>query len=278
MGDERKRFEEKVDKMVSDQGELKQGISDIKTFLTALGERLTQVEADSRVCRDVLHDLILTSRVKEYRAQVDAKLSRPAALVFSRPNGSVAPKTTAEDLTDFIVSQFEDGESPDFVIEPMGTRGSFKLYPETHGPMESRRICASVLKAVKPDSKDKTKEDVKAKFGLNAFYDNPIFLREIRSDALRLTAQMLQDQGLKLSGKPYVKRDVLHMNDVPMFSEYLVPANEGLWPTCFAKLGEILRGNPNPNPDSPPLAQSFMENMYTAGKGMIFPNLLHSRT
>jgi hypothetical protein len=269
--EEKKAFEQKIDKMVSDQGELKQGIADIKTFLTSMGERLGQVEADTRVCRDVLHNHILATRTKEYRSQVDAKLSRPASLVFSRPNGSTTPPTTVDDLTDFINSQFEDGEGPDFVIEPMGKRGSFKLYPETYSPMESRRICATVLKAVKPDKQDSRKEDVKTKFGLNVFYDNPVFLREIRSEALRMTAQMLQAQGMKLRVKPFVKRDILILNDVPLFPEFLVPADESLWPACFTKLGEILRSNPNPNPDGPPLAQSFMEDMYTAGVGMIFP-------
>jgi hypothetical protein len=276
MGDEMKKFEEKVDKMVSDQGELKQGISDIKTFLTSMGERNAQLEADSRVYRDVLHDLILTSRVKDYRSHVADKLSRPASLVFSRPNGSTAAQTTAEDLTEFVMSQFEDeNDAPDFIIEPMGTKGSFKLYPETHGPMESRRICALVLKAVKPDpkSKNKKKKDVKSEFGLNVFYDNPPFLREIRSEALRLTAQMLQDQGLKLTGKPFVKRDVLHLNEIPMFSEYLVPSNEGLWPTCFSKIGDALRSNPNPTSFDKPLLESFMENVYKAGRGMIFPTV-----
>jgi hypothetical protein len=133
-----------------------------------------------------------------------------------------------------------------------------------------------VLQAVKPSAKNgnrASKEDVKSRFGLNVFYDNPPFLREIRSDVLRLTAQMLQAQGLKLSGKPYVKRDVLHLNEIPMFSEYLVPPNEDLWPTCYAKLGDILRSNPQPDPSRPPLAQSFMEDMYTAGRGMIFPTV-----
>jgi hypothetical protein len=274
MGDEMKKFEQKVDKMVTDQGELKQGITDIKTFLTSMGERNAQLEADSRVYRDVLHDLILTSRVKDYRSHVADKLSRPASLVFSRPNGSSSPPTSAEDLTEFVMAQFEDeNDTPDFVIEPMGTKGSFKLYPETHGPMESRRICALVLKAVKPDPKNKKKKDVKSEFGLNAFYDNPPFLREIRSEVLRLTAQMLQDQGIKLSGKPYVKRDVLYLNEIPMFSEFLVPSNEGLWPTCFSKIGDILRSNPNPVTSDVPLLESFMQNMYTAGRGMIFPTV-----
>jgi hypothetical protein len=273
MGDAQKKFEAKVDKMVTDQGELKEGINDIKDLLKTMGERLSQAEADTRVVRDAFRDFVLASRAQEYRAQVEAKLSRPATLVFSRPNGSTAPTASAELITEFIMDKFETDEAPDFIIEPMGSKGSFRLYPETYSPAESRRICATVLKAAKPNAKNNPREeDIKTKLGLNVFYDNPLFLREIRSEVLRLTAQMLQSEGLKLSGKPYVKKDVLMLNDLPMFPEYLVPPDEALWPACFSALGEILRQSPPPV-SSVPLAQSVMEDLYVAGRGLIFPTL-----
>jgi hypothetical protein len=274
---ELKQFEEKVDKMVKDHGELKTGISDIKAFLQNIGERLSQAESDQRVCRDVLRDLLLESRAKEYRAQVEAKLSRPPSLVFSRPNGSAAAlaEASVEALTDFISEKFESEDVPDFVIEPMGKRGSYKLIPETYSPMEGRRICASILQAIKPAEKKhgkKSKEDLKSRFGLNAFYDNPLFLREIRSSALRFVAQMLQDQGIKLVGKPFVRRDVMILNDIPMFPEYLVPAEESLWAPAFSFLGDTLRAPPANFSDTP-VAQAIMEDLFVAGKGMLFPKV-----
>jgi hypothetical protein len=273
MGD---TLEQKIDKMVQDQGELKNGISDIKNFLQAFGERLTQTESTSRVCRDVLRDLLLETRAKEYRAQVEAKLSRPASLVFARPNNPNAAATPAsvDALTEFISDKFE--ETPDFVIEPMGNRGSYKLIPETYSPMEGRRICAAVLQAVKPPSKEPGKKkdqrsvDLKTKFGLNVFYDNPIFLREIRSCALRFVAELLQNQGFKLSGKPFVKRDVMILNGIPMFPEYLIPTDESLWASAFPLIGDILRAPPT-NVGETPVAQAIMEDLYVAVKGMLFP-------
>ncbi len=271
-------FEEKVDKMVQDQGELKSRITDIKNLLQAFGERLVQAESNACVVRDVLRDLVLETRAKEYRAQVEAKLARPASLVFSRPNApsSVPPPASADELTDFINGKFDD--APDFVIEPMGNRGSYKLYPETYSPMEGRRICATVLQAIKPASgvknagKQKKEDDVKTRFGLYVFYDNPFFLREIRSSALRFVAEMLQDQGLKLTSKPFVKREVVMLHDIPMFPEYLVPADESLWASAFQIIGDILRSPPATG-NGPPAALAAMEDLYVAGKGMLFPKV-----
>ncbi len=281
MATELQKFEQKVDKMVADQGELKTGISDIKTFLQGFGERLTQAESNANVCRDVLRDHLLESRAKEYRVQVEAKLSRPASLVFARANGSsAAPPASVDALSDFIADKFEE-DGPDFVIEPMGTRGSYKLLPETYLPMEGRRICATILQAMKPANDGKSggkgkksnqNESVKSRFGSNVFYDNPMFLREIRSSALRFVAEMLQDQGLKLSGKPFVKREIMMLNDIPMFPEYLVPADESLWASAFKFIGGILR-NPPANKETSPVAQAIMEDLYVAGKGMLFPKV-----
>jgi hypothetical protein len=278
---ELKQFQEKVDKMVQDQAELKTGISDIKNIFKALGERLAQAESDARVCRDVLRDLVIETRAREYQAQVEAKLSRPANLVFARTNGATVDPASVnvETLTDFINEKFEDGEAPDFAIEPMGNRGSYKLFPETFSPMEGRRICAQVLKAVKPSAEAKGKgkkssgNDIRSRLGLNVFYDNPVFLREIRSNTLRLTAQMLQDQGLTLARKPYVKRDILMLDDIPMFPEYLTPTDEGLWPSCFKFLGDVLRNPPAQKEGIPPVAQSVLADLFVAGKGMLFPTV-----
>jgi hypothetical protein len=279
------KFEQKVDKMVQDQGELKNGITDIKNLLTAFGERLAQAESNSRVCRDVLRDLVLETRVKEYRAQVEAKLARPATLVFSRANGagSTPPPSSTDELSDFINDKFASDEAPDFVLEPMGNRGSYKLFPETYSPMEGRRICASILQAIKPTSGGKgagpnggkklrqSGEDIKSRFGMNVFYDNPLYLREIRSNALRFVASMLQDQGLKLTGKPFVRRDVMVLNEIPMFPEYLVPDDEALWASAFKLIGNSLRNPPANKEGIPPVAQAVMEDLYVAGKGMLFP-------
>jgi hypothetical protein len=269
-------FEAKVDKMVQDQGELKTGITDIKNMLQTFGERLVQVESNARVVRDVLRDLVLETRAKDYRAQVEAKLARPATLVFSRPNtpALAPPPASADELSDYITEKFD--EAPDFVIEPMGNRGSFKLFPETYSPMEGRRIWATILKAIKPSSGvknagKKKEDDVRSRFGLNVFYDNPVFLREIRSTALRFVAQMLQDQNLKLTGKPFVKRDVMMLDDIPMFPEYLVPDDEALWASAFQPIGDILRARPSVTEGTPPAALAVMEDLFVAGKGMLFP-------
>jgi hypothetical protein len=260
-----------VSKVVLEIPNISQGIADIKGLLTPMGERLARVESESRVCCDTLRDFLLESRAKEYRARVEDKLSRPASLVFSRPNGSNIPAPTSEVLQDFITDEFVDGEAPDFTLEPIGTHGSFKLYPDTFSPLESRRVCAAVLKAVSGEDIKKKKEDLKSKLGLNVFYDNPFFLREIRSSALRFVAQMLQDQGLKLTGKPFVKRDVMVLNNIPMFPEYLVPSDEALWPPCFPLLGNILRSSRSPPEGAPPLALSILEDAYVASKGLLFP-------
>ncbi len=282
--------EEEVQTLVESLGDMKSkvdqvpnimtGINDIKTMITSFGERLSQVESDARVCRDVLRDLILDSRAKEYRAQVEAKLSRPATLVFSRPNGpdSIPPPTSTEAITDFITDKFQEDEAPDFVIKPMGKRGSYKLIPETHSPMEGRRICAAVLQAVKPSEKGKKpkQDDLKTRFGLNAFYDNPLFLGEIRSNALRFVAQMLSDQGIKLKEKPFVKREVMLLDGIPMFPEFLVPTDEALWPSAFPVIGDILCDPPADKSKLAPLALATMEDLFVAGKGLLFPRVLSS--
>ncbi len=281
-----------VKELVSGLGVMKQqvaevpnimtGINDIKSMISSFGERLAQAESDARVCRDVLRDLLLDTRAREYQAQVEAKLSRPASLVLSRPNGSdPPPPTSADDLSDFITDKFADGEAPDFLIEPMGTRGSYKLLPETYSPMEGRRICASILQAIKPNvninagkrAARGNEVTLKSRFGLNVFYDNPLYLREVRSTALRFVAQMLQAEGLKLSGKPFVKRDIMVLNDIPMFPKYLVPPNEDLWPTAFPFLGNLIRNPPAAASGSPPAALAVMEDLFVAGKGMLFPKL-----
>jgi hypothetical protein len=284
--------ESDVKELVSGFGDMKKkvdelpnimtGVNDIKNMISVFGERLAQAESDARVCRDVLRDVLLETRAREYHAQVEAKLARPASLVLSRPNNSDSPPpTSVDDLTDFINDKFADSEAPDFVIEPMGKRGSYKLIPETYSPMEGRRICAAVLQAVKPNVNINAgkraargdEETLKSRFGLNIFYDNPVFLREIRSTALRFVAQFLQAEGLKLVSKPFVKRDILLLNDIPMFPEYLVPGNEGLWPSAFPFLATLLRNPPVMNTDSPPAALSVMEDLFVAGKGLLFPKV-----
>ncbi len=291
-----KKNEEDVKALVSGLGDMKTkvnelpnimaGVNDIKQMISSFGERLAQAESDARVCRDVLRDVLLETRAREYHAQVEAKLSRPASLVLSRPNNSAPPPpTTVDDLTDFINDKFADDAAPDFVVEPMGKRGSYKIIPETYSPMEGRRICASILQAVKPNVNINAgkriarggEDTLKSRFGLNIFYDNPLFLREIRSTALRFVAQFLQTEGLKLNSKPYVKRDIMLLNDIPMFPEYLVPGNEGLWPSAFPFLANLIRSPPSTDTDSPPAALSVMEDLYVAGKGMLFPKITFTR-
>jgi hypothetical protein len=155
----------------------------------------------------------------------------------------------------------------------MGKRGSFKLYPETYAPAESRRICATVLQAVKGGDNKESEGDVKSKFGLNAFYDNPMFLREVRSNALKFVARMISNQGIRLTGKPFVKKDMMHLNERPMFPEYLVPDDETVWPSVFPLLGEILRRAPAPDEGTNPPAKSIMEDLYVASKGLVFPQV-----
>jgi hypothetical protein len=194
-------------------------------------------------------------------------LARPASLVISRPNGSTTPAVTSKTVKDFIADRYEESR---FEVEPIGKNGSFKVFVEALTPASSRKHCAEILLMAKKGLKDS--------FGLNVFYDNPFFLREIRSEVLRFTASMLQDQGLKLRGKPVVKRDMLVLDGLTMFPEYLVPSNEALWTPAFQTLGDMLRSNRDPSFDpkqpivtSTPLAQALMEDLFVASKGLIFP-------
>ncbi len=243
------------------------GINDIKNLLTAFGEKLAALESRTSVHSDVLRDLILSTRAREYHSEVEAKLSRPATLVLARSNGTSAPEASADAVSAFIDEVFDDSR---FVVEPMGKKGSFKVHVEALSPMESRRLCAAILSA--------SKKGLKEKFALNAFYDNPLFLRGIRSEVLRFTATMLQEQGLKLRGKPVVKKDILVLDGVSLFPEYLVPSDETFWSPAFHTIGNLVRQHshsfdPRGNITvRDPLALGLMEDLFVASKGLLFPN------
>jgi hypothetical protein len=240
---------------------VKDGISDIKSIL---GEKLADVAAKTDVCSKVLRDVIADSREEEYNRHVEDKLARNASLVFSRPNGGAVIQTTAEELWKFIHAEFPPNEAPGFFIEPIGKNGAYRLFPECFSPSRSRQICATVLRVLKEGG-------FKAKFGLNAFYDNPFFLRKIRSEALRFTATFLQKEGLKLGTKPFVKRGVMMYDGVPMFSECFVPLDESYWDAAFSVLGELVRDKPGLGDDDSPVAEADMRDLFVASKGLVFP-------
>jgi hypothetical protein len=255
------KLDEKLDGNKRDMEQLvKDGYEGIKNLI---GEKLTQFVSKLDVCTKVLRDVVADARADEYRRQVEDKLARNASLVLSRPNGGQAKASTAEEVWRFIHSQFPNGEAPGFALDPMGKMGSYRLYPETFSPIRSRQICANILHLLKDGR-------LKDKFGLNAFYDNPMFLRKIRSDALRFTATMLQAEGLKLGTKPFVKKAVLMLDGVPMFSEYLVPEDESFWPSAYPIISSLLRSPPS-DVDSAPVAEAEMRDLYVAAKGLIFP-------
>ncbi len=161
-------------------------------------------------------------------------------------------------------AEFPPNEAPSFVIEPMGKKGSYRLLPETFSPARSRHICASLLHVIKNG-------EFKSKFGLNAFYDNPFFLRKIRSDALRFVATFLQEQGFKLATKPFVKRGVMMLDGVPMFSEFFVPLDESFWDPAFSILGDLIRRKGGLAESDSPAAEAHMRDLFAASKGLVFP-------
>jgi hypothetical protein len=216
------------------------------------------------VCTKALRDIVTDARAAEYNRAVDDKLSRNASLVFSRTNGGQSKNPTADEIGDFISAQFPTSEVPGFVIDPMGKKGSYRLYPQTFSPIRSRQICANILHVAK-------QADLRGVLGMNAFYDNPIFLRQIRSDALRFVANMLQAEGIKLKDKPFVKKGVMHLDGLPMFSEYLVPLDEAFWPSAFPFLASLLRSPSSADGSTLPLVEPQMRDLFAASKGLVFP-------
>ncbi len=243
---------------------VKDGITDIKNIL---GEKFGDISSKLDVCSKVLRDVVVESRMDEYKRQVDDKLARNASLVFSRPNGGKNIPTTSDDLGKYICSLFPAQEMPGFVVEVMGKQGSFRVFPETFSPIRSRHICATILQALKIS-------DFKTKFGLNAFYDNPFYLRKIRSTALRFTAAMLQAEGLKLGTKPFIKKGVMMLDGIPAFSECLVPEDESYWDAAFSIIGDVLRHGPTLGENDTPAAEAQMRDLYAASKGLVFPRAL----
>jgi hypothetical protein len=245
---------------------VKNGINDIKQIL---GEQLSGVGSKLEVCTNVLRDLVIDVRAAEYHRAVDEKLSRNATLVFSRTKAGEGKETTAKDIGGFIDGLFPSNEAPGFTIDPMGKKGSFRLYPQTFSPIRSRQICANILHVLK-------EADFRTKFGMNVFYDNPVFLRQIRSDALRFVAEFLQSEGIKLTDKPFVKKNVMMLNGLPMFSEFLVPLDEGFWPSAYPFLASTLRSPALGAVDAlpTPLVESQMRDLFVAAKGLLFPNLV----
>ncbi len=256
------------DKLAQNKKDMEQlvrdGISDIKNIL---GEKFGDISSKVDVCSKVLRDIVVDTRMDEYKRQVDDKLARNAVLVFSRPNGGVATPTSAEELWKFIHSLFPAQEVPGFIVEPMGKQGSYRVFPETFSPVRSRQICANILHLLK-DS------DFKTKFGLNAFYDNPFYLRKIHSTALRFTATLLQAEGMKLGSKPFVKKGVMLLDGVPVFSECLVPEDETFWDPMFPIIAGTLRRGVTLGEGDTPAAEAQMRDLFAALKGLIFPRPL----
>ncbi len=240
---------------------VKDGITDIKNII---GEKFADISMKLDVCSKVLRDVVVESRMEEYKRQVEDKLARNASLVFSRPNGGASIPTTTDDLGKYICSLFPPQEVPGFVVEVMGKQGSFRVFPETFSPIRSRQMCATILQTLKHSN-------FKDKFGLNAFYDNPFYLRKVRSTALRFTAAMLQAENLKLGSKPFVKKGVMMLDGVPVFSECLVPEDESYWDAMFPILGDIIRDGPTLGENDTPAAESQMRDLYAGSKGLIFP-------
>jgi hypothetical protein len=198
---------------------------ELVNLLTPMGKRVQKNSDDIVVLSKVQQLLIVENEEKWYNFHVESKFSNNASSIVSRSSSCMQAPTTAGILKPAIQSCFQHGGAPPFALEPISKSGTFKLLPWTLSPQESRSICGAVLNLCK--------DPIRTCYGLNMHYDNPLPLREIRSRTQKLVARFLRDSGKTLNGKASFPKGVLTLNGVGLFSEFLTPADESIWPECY---------------------------------------------
>jgi hypothetical protein len=220
---------------------------------------------DVVVLSKVQQQQIVENEEKWYDFYVEQKFASKATLIFSRSSSCAQAPTTIGVLKPAIQSCYQNGNPPPFALEPLGKNGTFRLIPWTISPLESRAICGSVIGAAK--------EPIRTCYGLNIHYDNPFHLRAIRSRTQKLVARFLRDRGITMKSKATFPKGVLTINGIGLFSEFLTPEDESLWPRCYPFIEPAFDTATYPDPAGVTVKHGrFFQEMsaiFARGKGLV---------